>query len=255
VGPCNFSLNDECGCLVDGFDTPPAILMPHARVWTGALLERAGLSKEMDLLVYRTAPAIPDRMAKLAERAKRIGGISLRKFDMNRYTQEIELLVEIFNDAWSGNWGFVPFARAEIDALAAELKPFFRDEYGRFMLVDGQPIGVIVGLPDLNGIIKPFAGRLLPFNWAKLIWALKRETWRSVRVPLMGLRREWHATPQAGGLLALMIQTLVGQAQARYRLDWVEFSWILEINKPMRALAESLAGPAVKTYRLYGKAI
>jgi hypothetical protein len=255
IGPCNFSLNDECGCLVDGFDTPPAILMPHARVWTGTLLERAGLAKEMDLLVYRTAPALPERMQKLAERAKNMSGIALRKFDMNRYTQEIELLVEIFNDAWSGNWGFVPFALAEIDALAAELKPFFRDEYGRFMLVDGKPIGVIVALPDLNGIIKPFDGKLLPFNWAKLIWSLKRETWHSVRVPLMGLRRQWHATPQAGGLLALMVQALFEQSRDRYRLDWAEFSWVLEINKPMMALGQLMAGPPVKTYRLYSKAI
>src|SRR6185437_14977909 len=255
VGPYNFSLNDECGCLVDGFDTPPAILMPHARRWTGGLLEQAGLAKEMDLFVYRAKPQIPPRLEKLARRARSFGDIALRPFDMRRYGQEIELLVDIFNDAWSGNWGFVPFDRAEIDALAAELKPFFRNEYGRFMLINGEPAGVIVTLPDLNGIIKPFGGGLLPFNWAKLIWALKRENWHSARVPLMGLRRRWHATHQAGGLLALMVQSMVAQAKARYHLDWVEFSWVLEINKPMNALGKMLAGAPVKTYRIYGKAI
>jgi len=255
VGPYSFSLNDECGCLVEGFDTPPAILMPHARPFTGKLLEQSGMAKEMDLFAYRGGPTVPSNLTKLAARARGMRDITLREFDIRRYAQEIELLVEIFNDAWSGNWGFVPFARAEIDALAKELKPFFRNEYGRFMLVDGKPAGVIVALPDLNGIIKPFHGSLLPFNWAKLIWSLKRETWRSARIPLMGLRRQYHASATAGGLLALMIQSMSEQGKARYRLDWIEYSWILEINKPMVALAELMAGPPVKTYRVYGKAI
>jgi hypothetical protein len=231
------------------------MLMPHAGRWTGRLLENAGFAKEMDLFAYRGKPQSVPRMDMLAQRARRMGDIALRPFDMRRYNQEIELLVEIFNDAWSGNWGFVPFARAEIDSLAAELKPFFRNEYGRFLLMDGKPAGVVVALPDLNNIIADFGGKLLPFNWARLIWRLKRETWKSARIPLMGLRREYHATPQAGGLLALMVTELTAQARARYELDWVEYSWILEINKPMRALAELMAGPPVKTYRVYGKAL
>ena len=194
-------------------------------------------------------------MDLLAQRAMKMGDISLRPFDMRRYSQEIELLVEIFNDAWSGNWGFVPFSRPEIDALAAELKPFFRNEYGRFLLVDGKTVGVIVTLPDVNGVIASFGGKLLPFNWAKLIWSLKRETWKSARIPLMGLRRAWHSSPQAGGLLALMVKEMVTMAQERFDLDWVEYSWVLEINKPMCALGELLAGPPAKTYRIYSKAI
>lgn len=255
TGPYNFSANEECGCLIAGFDTPAAMLMPPGAPWLPGLLEGFGLAKEMDLFAYRTKPAPNPRMEMLAARALRMGNISLRKFDMRRYAQEIALLVEIFNDAWSGNWGFVPFSQAEIDALAAELKPFFRDEYGRFLLLDGKEVGVIVALPDVNGIIKSFGGKLLPFNWIKLIWALKLEKCRSVRIPLMGIRRAWHATPQAGGLLALMIKELAEQSLARYELDWVEYSWILEINKPMTALAELLAGPPVKTYRIYSKAL
>ena len=255
VGPYSYSLNDECGCLVDGFDTPPAILMPHARPFTGKLLERNGMAKEMDLFVFRTKPTILPRIARMAEWAGRSADISIRQFDMRRYDQEIELLVEIFNDAWSGNWGFVPFGRAEIEALGKELKPFFKNEYGRFMLVDGKEAGVIVTLPDLNGLIAGFDGKLLPFNWAKLVWGLKRETWKSARVPLMGLRRQWHSTPQAGGLLALMAQSMLEQGVRGHELDWVEYSWVLEINKPMLAFGELLAGPPVKTYRVYGKNI
>jgi hypothetical protein len=123
------------------------------------------------------------------------------------------------------------------------------------MLVDGKEIGVFVGLPDLNDVIKPFGGKLLPFNWAKLVWGLKRETWKSARVPLMGLRRQYHASREAGGLLAMMAHSMLEQGVARHDLDWVEYSWVLEINKPMLALGEVLAGPPVKTYRIYGKAI
>ena len=256
LGPCNFSLNDESGCLVAGFDTPPAILMPHGRRWFGDLLERAGLAKAMDLHAFRTAPgALPPQLEKMAARGQRMAGIALREFDMKCYRQEIELLVEIFNDAWSGNWGFVPFARAEIDALAAEMKPFFRNQNGRFLMINGKEIGVIAGLPDINGIVKDFGGKLLPFNWLKLILALKRETWRSARVPLMGIRREWHATQQAGLLLAMMLKSMTDQVRTHYRLDWVEYSWVLEINKPMMMLGEMLAGPPVKTYRIYEQAI
>jgi len=255
TGPYNFSANEECGCLIAGFDTPPAMLMPPGAPWLAPLLEGQGLVKAMDLFAYRAKPAVNSTIEKLAARAKRMGSISLRPFDMRRYAQEIELLVEIFNDAWSGNWGFVPFSQAEIDALAAELKPFFRNEYGRFLLVDGKTVGVIVALPDVNGVIASFGGKLLPFNWLKLIWSLKRETFKTARIPLMGIRRAFHATPQAGGLLALMVHELTAQSLARYDLDWVEYSWILEINKPMTAMAELLAGPPVKTYRIYSKAL
>jgi hypothetical protein len=255
TGPYNFSANEECGCLIDGFDSPAAMLMPPGAPWLGGLLEGQGLAKAMDLFAYRAKPAVNARLEAMATRAARMGRISMRKFDMRRYNQEIALLVEIFNDAWSGNWGFVPFSQAEIDALAAELKPFFRNEYGRFLLVDGKTVGVIVTLPDVNGVIAPFGGKLLPFNWLKLIWSLKRETWKTARIPLMGIRRAWHGTPQAGGLLALMVREITAQALERYDLDWVEYSWILEINQPMRAMAEILAGPPIKTYRIYSKAL
>ena len=254
MGPFSFSANEECGCLVNGFGTPPAMLMPNGAPWMGGLLEKAGMAKEMDLFTYRTKPVVPPRIDMLAKRAERQSNIKLRYFDMRRYNQEIELLVEIFNDAWSGNWGFVPFSQAEIDALAAELKPFFRDEYGRFLMVDGKAAGVIVLLPNLNEIIAKFGGKLLPFNWAKLVWALKRETWKTLRVPLMGIRRSFHASPQAGGLLALMTRSAVLQGQG-VGLEWAEYGWVLEINKPMMDFGRLLAGPPDKTYRIFSKAL
>ncbi len=168
MGPLSFSINEECGCLVEGFNSPPAMLMPHGAPWMGPQLEEAGLTKEIDLFAYRTKPRqLPPRIEQLAGRAERFGNVALRNFDMRRYRAEIDLLVNIYNDAWSDSWGFVPFSTAEINSLARELRPFFRNEYGRFLMIDGSEVGFAVGLPDLNGIIAPFRGRLFPFNWAE----------------------------------------------------------------------------------------
>jgi hypothetical protein len=256
AGPMNFSLNDECGCLVSGFDLPPAMLMTHARPWTGALLEGAGLCKRIDLYAYRVAP---DRLRlsmyeKIADRARQRAGVSMRPFEMKRYRQEVHTLVDIFNDAWRHNWGFVPFSPAEIDALLAEMRPLIRSEYGHFVLVNDEPVGVMVALPNINEAIARFRGRLLPFNWLKLLWLLKRERIRTARVPLLGLRCAYQSTAMGHELLALLVAEFVGRWQA-HALDWIEFSWVLETNRPMVRLAERAAGRPVKTYRIYSKAV
>ena len=255
VGPQNFSLNEECGCLISGFDTPPAVLMTHARRWTGPLLEAAGLSKEMDLYAYRLARGkLPKEMFELAQLARQSAGVSTRQFEMKRYDSEVRTVIDIFNDAWSENWGFVPFSAAEIDSLLAEMRPLFRDHYGRFVLVNGAPAGVIVGLPNVNQTIAPFHGRLLPFNWLKLWWILKREAIPTARVPLMGIKKAYQATP-IGGLLLMLLMDEFNAQMNRHNLDWAEFSWVLESNKRVAAMAERGFGPPAKTYRLYGKAL
>ena len=256
LGPLSFSINEECGCLIEGFDSPPAMLMPHGKPWMGGLLEGAGLKKEIDLFAFRTRPeALPPRIAELAARAERFGNVALRHFDMRRYRAEVELLIEIYNDAWSDAWGFVPFSAAEIDALAKEMRPFFRNEYGRFLMIDGKEVGFAVGLPDINGVIASFQGRLLPFNWAKLIWAMKRETWRSARIPFLGIRRAWRTTARGSALVVLLVKDLVLQASSRYGLDWAEYSWVREGDSRMMALGEAIAGPPAKTYRIFAKSI
>jgi hypothetical protein len=255
VGPQNFSLNEECGCLVSGFDTPPAILMTHARRWFGPLLEAAGLEKEMDVYAYRLerGKALKD-ISQLAELARQTAGVSTRQFDMKRYVDEVRTVVDIFNDAWSENWGFVPFSAAEIDSLLAEMRPLFRGHYGRFVLVNGEPVGMIVGLPNINQAIAPFRGRLLPFNWLKLWWLLHREAIPTARAPLMGIRKAYQATPLGGLLLTLLMDEFHAQMK-HHNLDWAEFSWVLESNKRVTAMAERVFGPPVKTYRLYGKSL
>jgi hypothetical protein len=256
MGPFSFSINEECGCLVEGFDSPPAMLMPHGTPFIGKFLEVNGYSKVIDLFAYRTKPdRLPPRIAQLAERAARFGNVALRHFDMRRYRAEIDLLIDIYNHAWSDSWGFVPFSAAEIDSLAHELKPFFRNEYGRFLMIDDKEVGFAVGLPDLNGIIARFHGRLLPLNWLRLIWTMKRETWRTGRIPFLGVRRAWRTTPRGSALVVLLVKDLVEQASTRYHLDWAEYSWVRETDSRMVSLGEAIAGPPAKTYRIYAKTI
>jgi hypothetical protein len=255
VGPLNFSTNEECGCLIAGFETPPAVLMPHARRWTGGLLESAGLAKEIDLFAYRATPAALapalDRIAALADPASLV---RVRLLDESRFWDEIDLLLDIYNDAWSGNWGFVPLSRPEIEALVSLTRWLVRDNFVRFAEVDGKAVGVAVIIPNFNEVVAPFQGRLLPFNWARLISKFMRADVHSCRWSLVGLRRSYQSTAIAGAFLVQAIRSYFAQSQ-RYRADWFEFSWVLESNKRMVALANRMAGTPAKTYRIYAKAL
>ena len=255
TGPFSFSINEEAGLLVDGFDHPPAILMGHGAPWYGALLEQAGMTKEIDLFAYRMRPSeVPGIVLRLAKLASRTGRVSVRRFDMRNYRAEIATLIDIFNDAWSDNWGFVPFSDAEIDALVSETRFLLRGKYGRILSLDGRPVGVMLALPDLNDVIAGFRGRLLPFGWARLLKAFRQERWRSARIPLLGLRKSERSTPLAPAMLALLIAEFINEARS-YPLDWVEFSWVLETNRAMTTLADLAAGAPVKTCRVYGRPV
>lgn len=255
LGPFNLTINEDTGLLVAGFDSPPAILSSHARSWSGGLLEACGYRKAMDLLAYRMRPQSPPAtLSRLAGLAHRSGRVRVRPFDMRRYKDEIALLFDIFNDAWSDNWGFVPVSDAEISALIRETRPIMRAKFGRIAEIDGVPAAMIVALPDLNGVIKPFGGKLLPFNWTRLVYAVLADRWRTARIPLLGIRKAHRTSPLSAAVLSLLVSEML-QLGRGYDLDWVEFSWVLETNRQMVALAELAAGPASKTYRVYEKAL
>jgi hypothetical protein len=254
-GPFSFSANQECGLLVEGFDTPAAMLMNHSRPHMGALLERAGLTKVIDTFAFRMAPDYEwTGLDELADYARDSQGIAIRKLDTSRFEEEVRLVMDIFNDAWSDNWGFVPFSEVEINALIKELKPFFRAAYGRIVSIKDEPIALIMAMPDINGMIKEFGGHLLPFNWLKLIHGLWRETFRSVRIPLMGVRKKHRNPMMAGGIMALLASDILNERK-NYDLDWIELSWVLETNRPVLSIASKGAGPPAKRYRIYGKAL
>jgi hypothetical protein len=255
VGPFNLTINQETGLLIDGFDTPPAILSPHSSPEAGRLLETYGFAKAMDLFAYRIpSGAFEKQLRRFGALAKQTPNLTIRPFAMRTYRQELALIFDIFNDAWSENWGFEPFRPEEIEHLVSETRPLMRSKFGRIVEIDGVPVGMMVVLPDINQVTKSFGGRLLPFNWAKLAHAIWRDEWRTARIPLLGIRKHYRGTPAATAILSLLVADFLRLAQD-YKLDWIELSWVLETNRPMIALAELAAGKPCKTYRLYEKAL
>jgi len=254
-GPYSLSINEETGLLVGGFDTPPMLMMPHDPPEAGAHLEALGYGAEQDLLAYRvdTVQPLPASTQNIVRRGLP-EGVVLRPLRRKELRAEIGRLVEIFNDAWSNNWGFVEMTPEEIDAMAEALKPLLHERLIWFAEKDGRPVAFAVCLPNLNEAIRDLGGALLPFGWAKLLWRLKVKGVASGRVPLMGVRRDYGNTLPGRMLPLFIVDTLRREALA-LGFHTIEMSWVLSTNIPMRRLAEAVGGTACKTYRVYGKAL
>lgn len=254
TGPFNFSINQDCGILVDGFDTPPVIMMPHSRPWYGPLLEEQGYVPAKDLLAYwiETVFDTPPAMAAVVKRFKK--RVKLRPLRRKQFKEEMEILRDIFNDAWSRNWGFIPFTEAEFADVGTSLRLFVPDDFIQIAEVDGKPACFLVLLPNLNEVINEIEGRLLPLGWLRLIRRTRRRDFRTGRVALMGVRKQYQSTP-LGLALAFQVIDAARDAALKYGLEGVEMSWILEDNKPMRSMLEHLGCLQYKRYRLYEKTL
>ena len=256
-GPFSYSINEESGLLVEGFDHPPVIMMGHARPWYGPMVEACGYGKAMDLIAYilRGLKPMPEAAMKLLGRLKEKGRLSVRPLNRKRLREELDLIMDIFNDAWANNWGYVPFTEAEIRKLGDDLNMIVEERDVWIASLDGEPSAMVVTLPDINEWIRDFGGRLLPFNWAKLIWRMKfGGPPRTVRMPLMGVRRKFHGKA-VGSALALAVIDAARDHHAGRGVRQGELSWILETNSPTRKLIETLGGEPYKTYRVYEKVL
>lgn len=252
LGPFNLSINQECGLLVEGFDTPPMVMMGHARPYYGARVEENGYRQEKDLLAYSIDVdfELTKAMRAVIKRAAR--RVSIRSLRRERFSEELEILQDIFEDAWSENWGFVPFTKAEFKHLGQNLKHLVHDEYVQIAEVDGSPDAMIIGVPNVNESIQDLNGRLLPFGWLKLLWRLKVSRPQTARVPLMGVRKRHHNS-LLGAALAVMVVERVRRLGVKHGAKKVELSWILDDNRGMRDILESIGGVVYKRYRIFGK--
>jgi len=252
IGPFSLSINDESGLLVEGFDTPPSVMMGHARPYYGHRIEEAGYRKAKDLICYRytTDRKNSPMVDSLVKKAGMIDGLVIRHLDMRRYRAEIENIVDVFNDAWADNWGFVPMSDAEIGHMAKMLRLLVRPENFAVAEINGEAVAMAVYLPNLNEAIADLDGRLLPLGWAKLLWRLKVRTPKSGRMPLMGVRKKYQGGI-AGAALAFAVIDALQKAQIPKGVQMAELSWILEDNAPVRNVIEQYGGVAYKTYRMY----
>jgi len=249
-GPYNLSINEEIGLLVENFDTPPFIMMGHAPRYYGKRLEEQGLRPVKDLLSYMVRPDFeaPKVMTKLAERASR--RVTIRAFNRRDKAADFEAMRDIFNDAWAGNWGFVPFTREEFAETAKLLSLLLPDDFIQFAEIEGRPVAFIAAFPNLNEATADLRGRLLPFGWARLLWRLKVRGTRSARVALMGVRTE-HQFSRLGPTLAFLVIDAVRHAMIRRGVETVEMGWILEDNDGMRHIIEDIGSTIHKRYRIY----
>jgi hypothetical protein len=254
TGPFNLSINQECGILVEGFDTPPMVMMPHSRPWYGPLLERHGYRPVKDLLAYwaEVGDEAPPLMTTLKEKFSK--QVVLRRLRRDRFGEEMEVLRDIFNDAWSENWGFVPFTKAEFAELGSSLRLLVPDEFIQIAEVDGTPAAFMAGLPNLNEIFAGLNGNLFPFGWIRLIHHLKSRGVHTGRIPLMGVRKQFQNTP-LGMALAFMVIDAPRKAGISRGIQALELSWILEDNKAMRSILKYLGCREYKRYRIYGKSL
>ncbi len=258
IGPSQWGVNDECGCLVDGFDTPPVILMNYGRPDYQEMMENAGYAKAVDMLAFQAdlnagypRPKMTRLMVKQAEKDPRI---HYRQIDMKNLAGDVQTAMDIFNDAWSENWGFLPYTPAQVSRMVSEMKPVLKKECFLIGYIDDSPAAFITMIPDVNEASHGLDGKLLPMGWARLLYRLKVKGVKQARIPLMGLRREWHNTRQGLALVAQLCEA-VFEAGRQTGFTQCELSWILEDNDSMIRICEQASAKAYKTYRMYEKAL
>jgi GNAT superfamily N-acetyltransferase len=251
-GPVNPSLNEECGFLLEGFDTAPMIMTAYTPAYYLDYMERCGLTKARDLYAYISVlreVATGERLEKLASTVKaRIPGLALRPVNMQRFPREMAAVRAIYNSAWRHNWGFVPMTDAEADAMANRLKPLIVPELLIMAEVNGMPAAFFVALPDYNQVLGKLNGRLGPLGIAKFLWFSRKI--KDIRVLAMGVTEEFRRKGLEGLLYLEAFKAAVKKGYQR-----AEMSWILEDNVLMQRGCERMGGKLYKKYRIYEKSI
>ena len=250
-GPTNFSTNDTCGFLTEGFDLSPAIMMTYNPKYYLNFIKESGLNKVKSFYAYylhHNTP-MPERFINFAKKTLQDKSLRFRNINMKDFKNEVEIIQQIYNDAWENNWGFVPMEKAEFTHMAKDLKPVVDPDIIFIAEVDGEPAGFSLALPDYNQILKNINGRLLPFGIFKLLLNKKKIT--AVRVITLGVRHKFQK--KRGLAPAFYYETYMRGINKGYSSG--EFSWILEDNVLMNRALEGIGAKVYKKYAMYEKNI
>jgi hypothetical protein len=248
IGPMDYTMNDECGVLIEGFEREPMIKQPWHPPYYQRLCEDAGLTKAIDLWMWELV--IDDRekilpiIFELAEQCERKHGVRLRHMRRRDLAKEIEVFGEVYNAAWRRNWGFVPYSESDLKHYAEELQLVFDKHWFMLAEKDGETIGIAITVPDMNQVLKKMNGRLLPFGWWYFLRRAKIVD--RVRVGFLGVKPEYQHT----GTAARFYVEHFDMAKVRPQ-KWGEMGWILETNRSMNRGMEAMGGRVVKRYRVY----
>ena len=257
LAPVSMSMWEEPGLLIKGHDHPPTVMMGHNKAAYQAWIEALGYTKAKDLHTYdlditKDFPPLIQRIVQSGERNSRI---RIREVDKSKFDAEAAIILGILNDAWSDNWGFVPFTDTEIAFTGKKLKPIVFNDLIRIAEVEGEPVAFMMTLPDLNELTRDLNGELFPFNFIKLLWRLRKPRVHTVRVPLMGVVKRLQATRLASQLAFMMIEYIRRASVEHYGATRSEIGWILEDNQGMVSIADTIGSKINKTYRIYAKAL
>jgi GNAT superfamily N-acetyltransferase len=248
VGPMDFQLNDESGVLIEGFELEPLIRQPWHPPYYQRLCEGSGLTKAMDLLSWDLSISDRERMnpilPKVAERAKTKYGITIRRMSRRHLRREMDEFANVYNAAWSHNWGFVPYSKADLDAYAIDLQLVYSRDWFMIAEQDGKTIAMAITIPDIHQVYKKMQGRLLPLGW--WYYLNRGRIIDRLRVGFLGVLPEYQHTGVAAALYLEHFETA-----ARSRQKTGEAGFILETNTAMNRGLEAMGGRVVKRYRVY----
>jgi hypothetical protein len=257
LGPISLSIWDEPGLEIEGFAEPPTAMMGHHKPEYHAWITAAGHTKAKDLLTYEVDIEHWDdpMISRLIEMGERNPRIRIREIDKSKFAEESRLILNLLNEAWSHNWGYVPLTEAEIAYAGKKLKPIIFNELVRVAEIDGEPVAFMLTIPDINELTADLNGELFPFNFIKLLWRLRKPRTRRLRVPLMGVAKKLHHSRLASQLAFMMIEFTRRDAVSKFGAKVGEFGWILEDNKGMLSIAELPSARINHRYRIYEKAL
>lgn len=254
-GPFSLSINEEAGTMVEGQAEPSMIMMPYHRAYQDSVTTSAGLVKCKDLLSWRYVVGnVPERARKAHEELTLMPEVRIRSVRRSKLDADVRLAMEVFNDAWSENFHFVPMTEAELKKMAQDFRLILDEELAFLAEVNGKPAAIAIALPNLNEALHDANGRLFPFGLPKLIYRLKVKRPKSARLILLGIKSEYRSKKRYGGLSTALYVEMNRRAQA-LGYEWGELGWTLEDNRPVNLGIRMMGGEAYKRYRIYEKTL
>ncbi|NIM48731.1 MAG: N-acetyltransferase [Gemmatimonadales bacterium] len=254
LGPESFSTNEELGLLVEDREGPPMIMCAQNPPYYPGLLEAAGYEKAKDLYGWSyDVGEIPEEPLKIAKAVEKHPGLTVRQADPKNLERDIHIVRDVFNAAWSDNWGYVPWTDSEVRHAAKVMGMIIKPEITAIAEVEGKPAGIMVALPNINEVIKDLDGRLFPTGLLKLIWRVKlgRHKFRSARLFLLGIKPEYRGSVLGG--LSVLLYVRAHRGGQKLGIKFGELGWTLEDNEKINAGIQFMGGRLGKVYRIYGK--
>src|SRR6185503_567609 len=254
-GPLSLSINEETGCLIEGFDKPPMVMMPYHNPYQSRLIEEAGYAKLKDFYAWKyDIGYAPPRAQKAHDEIEALPEVTTRNTDPKRFVEDVRVIMDIFNDAWSENWGYVPLTEKEILKSASDMKLILMPEITKLTFIEGEAAAVALGLPNINEMIKDLHGQLFPLGVLKLLFRLRVKGPRSGRLLILGIRKKWRHVRRYAGLSAFLYVEMNKAAHLLGMKDG-ELGWTLEDNAAINAGIRLMGGRIDKRYRVYEKAL